>query len=347
LLGIEGLMNRTPRPPGAIFLHSGFRSGSTWFWHRFREAGGTHAYYEPFHEVLAMLSAEALSEFGPQHWGSGHPGLAAPYFAEYRHLLRPEGGVRRYETRLAAEAYYETGPDEAQAGYIRGLADHARQAGKLPVFGFCRSLGRVPWFAALGQGINIATWRNPWDQWVSCHDQAAVQQNWYFLFRYVLFACFGARHPRLGSFFSGLELPPAPEGIATAQLATLLAYFDAANMETLFRIFLRVYMLDTLISLDQADYTVDLDALSDDPERRREVASELRELTGLADLSFEDCALPRHGARQDADYSARIEEAAGFLAGVGAPAAADHPRALPQLERRLAESLERLRRAAA
>lgn len=340
-------MSQTPRSPGAIFLHSGFRSGSTWFWHRFREANGTQAYYEPFHEVLATLSAAALAEFGPQHWGSGHPGLAAPYFAEYRSLLRPEGGVRCYETRFAAEAYYETGPDEAQARYIRGLADHARQAGKLPVFGFCRSLGRVPWFAALGEGLNIATWRNPWDQWVSCRDQALVQQNWYFLFRFVLFASFGARHPRWAPFFAGLDLPPAPEGIAKSQLAALLAYFDAASMETLFRIFLRVYMLDTLIALQHADYIVDLDALSDTPERRHEVAGELGRLAGLADLSFADCALPRHGGRHEASDVAGLEEAGAILGGVGAPTAAQHPQARPLLERRLAECLERLRIAAA
>ena len=340
-------MTSTPRPPSAVFLHSGFRSGSTWFWHRFRDAAGTHAYYEPFHELLAKLSAEVLAQFGPQRWASGHPGLAAPYFVEYRGLLRPEGGVRLYETRFAAEAYYETAPDEAQARYVRSLIDHARQAGRVPVFGFCRSLGRVPWFAALGDGINVATWRNPWDQWVSCHDQATVQQNWYFLFRYVLFACFGARHPRLAPFFAGLALPPAPEGIATPQLAPLLAYFDAATMETLFRIFLRVYMLDTLISLEHADHWVDLDALSEDPQRRHDVTAELRALTGLADLSFEDCALPRHGAREDAGYAACIEEAVAFLAGAGTPIAAGHRRALPLLERRLADSLDRLRRAAA
>lgn len=336
-------MSLRPMPARAVFLHSGFRSGSTWFWHRFREAGGTQAYYEPFHERLASLSPEALAQFGPQRWASGHPDLAAPYFAEYRGLLRPEGGVRLYETRFAAEAYYETGTDEAQARYIRSLVDHARQADKVPVFGFCRSLGRVPWFRALGEGINIATWRDPWDQWVSCRDQAVVQQNWYFLFRYVLFACFGARHRQFAPFFAGLDLPPAPAGVAPAQLAAQLAYFDAATIETLFRIFLRVYMLDTLIALQHADYVVDLDALSEDAERRRGIAAELRDLTGLADLSFEDCALPRHGGRHDAGYAACVEEALSVMSGAGAAIAGDHARALPLLAQRLAKCLERLR----
>jgi hypothetical protein len=339
-------MTQGPSAARSIFLHSGFRSGSTWFWHRFREARGTQAYYEPFHEKLAQLSLAALSAFGPQHWSSGHPDLAAPYFAEYGGLLRTEGGVRLYETRFAAAAYYETGPDEAQARYVRGLAEHAREAGKVPVFGFCRSLGRVPWFAALGEGVNIATWRNPWDQWVSCRDQAVKQQNWYFLFRFVLFASFGRRHPRFAPFFDGLDLPPAPAGITAAELSTLLAYFDAASLETLFRIFLRVYMLDMLIALHHADHVVDLDALRD-PEHRRAVTAGLRQATGLPDLSFEDCALPQHGPLQDVAYASRIEEALAVLNGAGAPIARDHERARPLLEQRLAHCLERLRVAAA
>ncbi|HUC66807.1 MAG TPA: hypothetical protein VMA53_15320 [Stellaceae bacterium] len=339
-------MIEQPSTAGSIFLHSGFRSGSTWFWHRFREARGTHAYYEPFHEKLAQLSLAALSEFGPQHWSSRHPDLAAPYFAEYRGVLRPEGGVELYETRFAAAAYYETGPDEAQAAYIRGLAEHARAAGKVPVFGFCRSLGRVPWFAALGEGVHITTWRNPWDQWVSCRDQAVKQQNWYFLFRFVLLASFGRCHPRYAPFFEGLDLPPAPAGIAAAELSALLAYFDAASVDTLFRIFLRVYMLDMLIALQHADHVVDLDALKE-PEHRRAVTAGLRRATGLADLSFEDCALPQHGPLHDAAYAPRIEEALALLNGAGAAIARDHERAWPLLERRLVECLERLRAAAA
>lgn len=340
-------MSPSPPPAKAIFLHSGFRSGSTWFWHRFREAGGTHAYYEPFHELLASLTVEALPRYGAQQWASGHPGLNAPYFSEYGALLRPQGGVPLYDTRFAAEAYYETGPEEAQARYIRALADHARQAGKVPVFGFCRSLGRVPWFRALGEGVNIVTWRNPWDQWVSCRDQAMVRQNWYFLFRFVLFASFGARDPRLAPFFAGLGLPPAPDGIATPQLAGLLAYFDAAGLETLLGIFLRVCMLDTLIALEHAEHVVDLDALSADPEYRRAAAAELRGLTGLADLSLEDCALPRHGGPREAAELARLDAALSFLVGAGASVAEQYPRALPQLVQRLTDGLRRSRRAGA
>jgi hypothetical protein len=329
-----------------IFLHSGFRSGSTWFWHRFRAAAGTHSYYEPFHELLAGLTREALPRHAPDQWDSRHPGLDAPYFSEYAALLRPEGGVPLYLPRFAAAAYYETGAEEAQARYISGLVAHAQAAGKVPVFGFCRSLGRVPWFRALGEGVNIVTWRNPWDQWVSCRDQALKRQNWYFLFRFVLFASFGAAHPRLGPFFAGLDLPPAPPGISTAELAPLLTFFETAGLSALLRIFLRVVMLDTLISLEHAEAIVDLDALSADTGQRRAAEAALVERTGLADLALADCALPRGDGPREAGETALVEEALGFLAGKGAAIAGRYPGALPRVEAALGECLRRAQRVA-
>jgi hypothetical protein len=329
-----------------IFLHSGFRSGSTWFWHRFRAARGTQAYYEPFHEVLASLTLEALPRYAPDQWDSRHPGLNKPYFEEYRALLRPEGGVPHYLPRFAAAAYYETGVEEAQARYVDGLVAHAHDAGKVPVLGFVRSLGRVPWFRALGGGVNIVTWRNPWDQWVSCRDQAVKGRNWYFLFRFVLFASFGAAHPRLGPFFAGLGLPEAPSGISTAELAPLLAWFEAADPLRLLPAFLRVAMLDTLISVEHAEHVVDLDALTADPDRRRAAERALLELTGLADLSLADCALPRGEGPREAGEVALVEEALRFLAGEGAGIARRYPQALPRLETALDECLRRTKRVA-
>ena len=324
----------------ALFLHSGFRAGSTWFWHRFRAAAGTYAYYEPFHERLATLTVDAALSFGPQHWTSGHPALGAPYFSEYRPLLAPEGGLPLYRTRFAAEAYYDTGAEEEQAAYVRSLADHARHAGKVPVFGFCRSMARVAWFRALRYGVNIVTWRNPWDQWVSCRDQAVLQQNWYFLFRSLLFAFFGNRHVTVAPFFSGLDLPLPPAGIAREQLDGILTYFAAANMETLFRIFLRVYMLDTLISLQHADHAVDVDALGDDADYRRRITVTLQDATGLPELSFDDCAVPHHDKRDDAAYGASFEEALSFLDGTGASIASRYDQSLPLLK----QAMERCRR---
>jgi hypothetical protein len=51
-------MTDNSRP--AVLLHSGFRTGSTWFWNCFRRAANTCAFYEPFHECLAELHPDTF-----------------------------------------------------------------------------------------------------------------------------------------------------------------------------------------------------------------------------------------------------------------------------------------------
>src|SRR5579859_2315319 len=128
-----------------ILLHSGFRSGSTWFWHRFRRTSQAYAYYEPLHETLATLSLDGLSKAAkPLHLR--HPALDAPYHEEYRPLLRPTGGVPFYDTSMAVGRHFDTAANPDQRCHLENLIEHARGRGRVPVLGFCRSLGRVAWF---------------------------------------------------------------------------------------------------------------------------------------------------------------------------------------------------------
>src|SRR5262249_21846978 len=44
----------------AVFLHGGWRCGSTYIWSRFRDCAGTLCFYEPFHEILARCTARKV-----------------------------------------------------------------------------------------------------------------------------------------------------------------------------------------------------------------------------------------------------------------------------------------------
>lgn len=321
----------------AIFLHSAFRSGSTWFWNRFREAAGTHAYYEPFHEIMGQMTPDIITEHRTDVWKSGHPPLAIPYFTEYRNLLPPDGGVPFYQGRFAYESYYLSADDAEQQRYIESLADHAHRLGKVPVFGFCRSLGRVPWFKRACRGTHIVTWRDPWDQWASIAEQT-TRGNPYFDFRLYLIASIGRHCSEYHAFFEGLPVP-RPIGANIYKKAVYLnAFFRATSTETRFRIFLRVYLLDLLLALPEADLIVDMDRLSSEADHREAVALQLQAMTGLAELWFDDCTLPRHPPQADAShYRTSLEEALSLLADV----APRHPRAAPMLQARLQAALDR------
>jgi hypothetical protein len=336
------------RPP-ALFLHSAFRSGSTWFWNRFRQETKVCAFYEPFNELLASLDPLSLAQDLPEKWHPGHPVLTAPYCAEYAPLLRPEGGVSFFEPRFSYESYFNDSADEPQRRYLAHLISHAKKSGVLPVLGFCRSMARLPWMRRHLQGVHIVTWRNPWDQWMSCHEQALRHKNTYFEFRAFLIASIGVCDDRYRDFFGDLELPPFLKYASAENEKFLHPFFYAAHVNQRFRIFLRVYMQDMLIALSHADVVVDLDRMSGDPAYRQAVTLHLRNLSGLVDLSFEDCALPRHPYQDDGDYVAEMDDALAFLDRYGEGLRPDAPmlRGVGALKARMMACRESMAAAAA
>jgi hypothetical protein len=293
----------------AIFLHSGFRTGSTWFWSRFREAANTCAFYEPFNDGLADLRPDTLPTAVENGASLKHPALKRPYFDEYRALLRPTGGVAFYDSGMALTNYFETGPNPSQQRYVAHLTQHAWDNGKIPVLGFCRSLGRVPWFRQYFSAINIVTLRKPWNRWVSYRQQTLQTDNPYFELCTYLIALVGQGDRRYRRFFEELPLPPLSADPNASSEQALREHFDGLDAEQRLRIFLRVFVLEMMIALRHADHVVDLERMTVDAEYRSETTEMLRTATGLADLSFDDCALPDHSASADASFQAHLEEA--------------------------------------
>jgi hypothetical protein len=312
-------MAQNSRP--AVFLHSGFRTGSTWFWSCFRRAANTCAFYEPFHEGLADLHPDTLSvAIGDGGTRLRHPTVDAPYFEEYRPLLRPTGGVAFYDGAMALSDYFYIGPNPPQHRYLAYLMQHAWDNGKAPVLGFCRSLGRVPWLRQHFSAINIVTLRKPWNRWVSYRQHRTRSGNPYFELCSYVIAVVG-RNGQYRSFFEDLPLPPA------SAEQPLGVYFETLNEEQRLRIFLRVYVLEMMIALRGADHVVDLERMTSDADYRTATTEELRRATGLADLSFSDCALPDHDRSADPMFQVCLNEARTRL--VNYLAEAERARAAP------------------
>ena len=325
----------TPRSAARrpVFLHSGYRSGSTWFWDRFRRCQGAYGFCEPLNVKLAALTPDHIALDRPDAWPSGHPSTIRPYTEEYAPLLAPAGGVLLYQPRFGVETYFQSEPDPALSRYLDMLLRHAQRQGNLPVLGFCCSLGRVGWFRRHADAWNIVTWRNPRDQWVSSHRQWTAHGQFSFEVHPLLVAYIGQHTPGLVPFFAGLGPVPAPDEIAPGM--TLFA--EPAGVAQRFRIFLRVFTIDMLLAIEAADTLVDLDALSEPGAYRTMTTLELRAMAGLDDLSFADCNLPRHQFPDDADYGAILREELAFLDRLAAsPDAARFAQSLPFVRERMA-----------
>ncbi len=120
-----------------IFIHSGWRTSSTWLWTKLRQAPTTFAYCEIFHERLETLTIDYLRENDFSRWKSKHP-EGAPYFLEFAQLFDGDGTVRGFDRSMATERFI---PGEGLAGalsaqersYVAGLIDYAYARRRIPV----------------------------------------------------------------------------------------------------------------------------------------------------------------------------------------------------------------------
>ncbi len=132
-------------PP--IFIHSSWRVSHTWFWLKFRHEPSTICFYEPFHEGLATVTRSEAGTVAPESWDSGHP-HGQPYLLEFVPLIRNASGVRLFAPEIPYQWFI---PIKGFAGHLRPqeakylalLVRHANRLNRTPVFGFCRSLGRL------------------------------------------------------------------------------------------------------------------------------------------------------------------------------------------------------------
>ncbi|MFX1802698.1 hypothetical protein PWR66_03345 [Paraburkholderia sp. A1RO-5] len=167
-----------------IFIHSSFRTSSTWLWGAFRRLPETWAYCEIFHEALASMTVDEARKVNYQHWASGHP-PSAPYFFEFTPMFRPEGGIATFHPSMSYERFFpEDGPSgnlsAEECAHINALIENARSLGCRPILTDTRTLGRMQAIKAAYPSVTILLVRNIFHQWSSYSSQA-MMGNPYFI----------------------------------------------------------------------------------------------------------------------------------------------------------------------
>ncbi len=165
-----------------IFIHSSFRTGSTWFQSRFRQNEAFCTYTEIFNEHLASCRLDNLHRIDHASWSSRHP-PSIPYFAEYAPLFRDNGQLEGFRREFAFERYFPSSTDSLPSdeyAYVSSLIETARKQGKIPVLTCTRSIGRITALKKAFGGFHIFLYRDLFNQWCS-YTELAVGGNRYFL----------------------------------------------------------------------------------------------------------------------------------------------------------------------
>jgi hypothetical protein len=297
-------------PP--IFLHTGWRSGGTWLWSRFRANPHVTAYYEPLHEILATLRADVVPTLRADGWPSRHPKLTRPYFEEFAPLLRQgTPGVRGFHHALGTENFFASAATELPElhAYIAMLLNQAAKQGHQPVLKFCRSIGRVGWMQRnFPVAVHIVVLRDPATQFGSAYWQYIHNANPYFLAMPLLALVRNRNDARVQQAVEtmGASLPKLP---AEADDAAVLAACHDHLRETLpedwYRAFLALWTLAALSIPDSIDRIIDTDLLSMSAGYRAMTRRDLTGLTGVpleldVDDTLNDDALDDHAVRASA-----------------------------------------------
>ena len=274
-------------PPAAIFLHSSWRSASTYVWSKFRSQRNTLCYYEPLNENLAVMTAEMANKSLPWLF-SGHPILDRPYYEEYRSLLMAEGGISDFPLSYIYKNYFLNRDDPApplQAHFGR-LQAEARRQGNTPVFGMVRSTHRLAWFRRHCPGVHVFVYRDPRRQFVSYLHQA-TRGNVYFLLRPWVILENNCGAPAVAPLCALLGCPAAD-----APVEERAAFWsERGRTLNLTELYILFYTLHRIAMRDvpaACDMVIDVGAMGGDPGVIARTEREIAERTGFS-LSFADC----------------------------------------------------------
>ena len=166
----------------AVFIHSSFRTGSTWLWSKFRENQGCYCYYEIFNEILAGINFKNILQSAAD-WNSHHP-RGAPYFAEFSPLLDKADGIAGFDLEMAFDDFFlnsESDIDRIRRAeaYLASLVNLAQHNHKTPVLSCTRSIGRAKLIRESIGGTHILIRRSLLNQWFSYSHQKLNGNNYF------------------------------------------------------------------------------------------------------------------------------------------------------------------------
>ncbi|MDO6413668.1 hypothetical protein Q4F19_04665 [Sphingomonas sp. BIUV-7] len=272
-VNVKAAENGASEARSAIFVHSSFRTGSTWLWSLFRTNTKFCAYYEIFNEYLATLSLDTLNH-SHDKWNSHHP-PTAPYFIEFAPLIAADGGVCHYESGMALARFFPAKDEigdpvlsDAERCYTASLINAAHVAGRVPVLSCTRSLARIGALKRAHGGLHIALVRPLLAQWFSYSDQFAAGND-YFL-RSVLTTVFST------------SADPVANTLQRFARSAELADTDGLrpNDDVLICFLVLHIYLEHLARLD-ADLVVSLDGLAEGAEERAALETAVTAHSGL------------------------------------------------------------------
>ncbi len=276
--------NNQDTPLQATFIHSLFRSGSTFFYNALKRTGLYHVYHEPIHEIIATLSTnwcDITGRRGELKEKLRHNFLLGGYFDEYEHLL-PEI-KKTFHPRLSFERFFldqETNEPELKT-YLDTLIRGSLQS---PVLQCTRTVGRVHWLKANYASKHVFLLRNPWDQWYSYKVDTYIAATPRIIYS----------QPNLPSVLQDIMklsgFLPLPGKDILSKLT--YSYEHPISPKADYCLFFGLWLYAYITGRSACDFVVDMDEITINTQYRKQVEQSLSGVT-LASIKLDDVLMHR------------------------------------------------------
>jgi len=281
-INLKSLSNIPSKPP--IFIHSLFRSGSTYIFDVFRRLKSEFfCFQEPLHEQTLFANnnpSSLLTNYGREHaLHLRHSLMFGDYFKELE-FLWPIWQNKIKELSIY-DAYFSTDTESVGIAFWESLIVAA--PGR-PVFQECRTSGRIRVIKNHLGGSHIYLWRNPWDQYWS------YKVTPYFDITNQLIL--NARHaPKpIKLMVSELKL----DCFTGESISDAFTFYNSNLLasEERYLCFYMLWCLGLQEGMKYADLLLNIDHLSASNEYKKEIVAMLEDI-GVSGIDLSDCKIPQ------------------------------------------------------
>ena len=267
-----------------IFIHSLFRSGSTYFYSALKRTDLFHIYHEPFHEVLADL---------PKNWEGltgrtnefkkilRHEFLDGGYFDEYLQILPNIQST--FDSNFSYNLFFMDSSSDSKPfrSYIDSLIE---ESPKHPILQCTRSTGRISWLKQNYVANHVFLLRNPWDQWYSYQVDKHIPATIRLIYS-------SPNIPTvLQKIMDDCEFSPIHLSGVSNQLEYCYANPIKPSME--YYLFFALWLYSYITALEECDLIINMDRVSIDKKEKSSVEISLHNL-GIKNVNLSDCELHR------------------------------------------------------
>lgn len=270
-----------------IFLHSMFRTGSTYMFNKFRSSEKFTTYYEPLHHDLIKLKKDSLDIWKYNKKATkvmNHPELEKPHFYEFQAAFNcGDEQLPFYDVDFAYKEFFSVEKEKKLKNYIDNIINVTDEK-KIPLFQFNRTSLRINWFRNnYPSSLNLFLLRNPRDQFESYIQRGKIGKN-IFLAINLYIALLDKK--------ASIEVLKKQKRFEvsnniTKDLVECMKLTKNYSIKEHYRIFFYIWTLSYFHAEKYTDFIIDMDRINNDGEYLEKIKEKL-EIYSQEKLDFKD-----------------------------------------------------------